>query len=101
MHERRSVGRTRLLKHAKILANRTTIPCTIVDLTNRGARIRLADARDVPNRFELYFGNRHAHRACRVTWRTENLLGVAFERRECQDDTPIRSKRSDVSTRGA
>jgi hypothetical protein len=94
MHERRSVGRTRLLKHAKILANRTTIPCTIVDLTNRGACIELVDARDVPNRFELSFGNRHAHRACRVTWRTENQLGVAFERGGSQGNSPlIRSKR--------
>lgn len=94
MHERRSVGRTRLLKHAMILASRTTIPCTILDLTNRGARIRLADMRGVPDRFELSFGQRHAHRACRVTWRAENQLGVAFEPRECQDlRTPIRSKR--------
>jgi PilZ domain len=94
MHERRSVGRTRLLKHAKILATRKTIACTIVDLTNRGACIRLADTRDVPDRFELSFGNRHAHRACRVTWRTENQLGIAFERGECKDGgLPIRSKR--------
>jgi hypothetical protein len=91
MHERRSVGRTRLLKHAKILTNRTTIPCTIVDLTNRGACIELVDAYDVPDRFELSFGNRHAHRACRVTWRTENQLGVAFDR---SDSAPIRSKRA-------
>jgi hypothetical protein len=91
MHERRSVGRTRLLKHAKILAARTTIPCTIVDLTNRGACIQVADTRDVPDRFELSFGHRHAHRACRVTWRTENQLGVAFER--AGGDSPrIRSK---------
>jgi hypothetical protein len=90
MHERRSVGRTRILKHAKILANRTTIPCTIVDLTNRGACIELVDTHDVPDRFELSFGNRHAHRACRVTWRTDNQLGVSFERR---DSPLIRSKR--------
>lgn len=80
MHDRRSVGRTRLLKDVKILANRATISCTIVDLTNGGACIRLDDARDVPNRFELSFGNRHARRACRVTWRTNHHIGVAFER---------------------
>ena len=80
MHDRRSVGRTRLSKNVKILASRTTISCTIVDLTNGGACIRIEDSRDVPDRFELSFGNRHARRACRVTWRTNNHLGVAFER---------------------
>jgi hypothetical protein len=89
MHERRSVGRTRLVKHAKIFTDRSTIPCTVVDLTNRGACIELPDTRDVPDRFELSFGNRHAHRTCRVTWRTENQLGVAFDR---SDSPPIRSK---------
>jgi hypothetical protein len=79
MHDRRSVGRTRLSKGAKILANRATIPCTIVDLTNGGACIHIEDAREVPDRFELSFGNRHARRACRVTWRANNHLGVAFE----------------------
>jgi hypothetical protein len=81
MHDRRYVGRTRLSKDAKILATRAAISCTIVDLTNGGACIRLENARAVPDRFELSFGNRHARRACRVTWRSNNHLGVAFERK--------------------
>jgi hypothetical protein len=87
MHDRRYVGRTRLSKDAKILVNRATLSCTIVDLTNGGACIRLEDAPDVPDRFELSFGNRHARRACRVTWRTNNHLGVAFERK-CSAENP-------------
>jgi PilZ domain-containing protein len=79
MDDRRSVGRTRIVKDVKILANHVSIPCTILDLTNGGACIAFAHACDVPDHFELAFGTRHARRACRVTWRTGNQVGVAFE----------------------
>jgi hypothetical protein len=78
MDDRRSVRRTRVLKNVKILADHVSMPCTIVDITNSGACISFSDARNVPNRFELAFGNRHARRTCRVTWRTDNQIGVAF-----------------------
>jgi PilZ domain len=78
MDDRRSIRRTRVLKNVKILAGHASIPCTILDLTNGGACISFADTYDIPDRFELAFGNRHARRACRVTWRNQNQIGVAF-----------------------
>jgi len=79
MDDRRSVRRTRVLKNVKILADHASIPCTILDLTNGGACISFSNAYDVPDHFELAFGTKHARRACRVTWRTNNQIGVAFE----------------------
>jgi hypothetical protein len=78
MDDRRNVGRTRVLKKVRILSNHASIPCTILDLTNGGACISLANNDDVPDHFELAFGSRHARRACRVTWRSHNQIGVAF-----------------------
>jgi PilZ domain-containing protein len=79
MDERRSIRRTRVRKDVKILVNRLSIPCTVLDLTNHGACISFANAQDIPDRFELAFGSRSARRACRVTWRAHNQIGVAFE----------------------
>jgi PilZ domain len=85
MDDRRSVRRTHVRKKAKVLVNRSSIPCTVVDLTNRGACISFANAREIPDRFELTFGSGQARRACRVTWRANNLVGVAFD---ASDVTP-------------
>jgi PilZ domain len=79
MIDRRSIRRTRVAKQAKILANRCSIPCTVIDLTNSGACISLARGQTMPDRFELTFGSRQPRRTCRVTWRSDNQIGVAFE----------------------
>jgi hypothetical protein len=76
--DRRSIRRTRIVRNVTILANHVSIPCTILDLTNGGACISIAGTHEVPDQFELTFGSRHAHRACRVTWRAANQIGVAF-----------------------
>ena len=79
MDDRRSLRRTQVRKNVRILVNRSSIPCTIIDLTNRGACISFATEREIPDRFELTFGTGQARRACRVTWRVDNHVGVAFE----------------------
>jgi hypothetical protein len=79
MIDRRSIRRTKVVKDAKILANRCSIPCTVIDLTNTGACISFTRGQNVPDRFELTFGSRQPRRACRVTWRSDNQVGVAFE----------------------
>jgi hypothetical protein len=79
MDDRRSLRRTQVRKNVRILVNRSSIPCTIIDLTNRGACISFATEREIPDHFELTFGTGQARRACRVTWRADNLVGVVFE----------------------
>jgi hypothetical protein len=79
MNERRSIRRTDVLKNVKIIANRTSFRCELVDLTNIGACITFAETNKIPDDFELAFGAGPSRRRCRVKWRTGNQLGVAFE----------------------
>jgi hypothetical protein len=80
MLEKRQVQRTRVLKGAKIiLDNRSSLfDCTVRNLTNLGASVHLASSVGIPDVFALSFDFGRSSRRCRVIWRTENKIGVAF-----------------------
>jgi hypothetical protein len=79
--ERRNVKRTRIVRSAKIIAPRSAsmIHCTVQNITSGGARLKLANTFGVPQTFELTFEHGRTRRPCRVVWRTNDELGVAFE----------------------
>jgi hypothetical protein len=52
-------------------------PCAILNLSNGGARLRVADAKDCPAQVELECA-RFGRLAARVVWRRGNDLGLAF-----------------------
>ena len=80
MQDRRSVKRTQMLKHGRIVVahSATTIDCMIYDLTNSGAGLRVSPGEVVPDRFELIFDSPLFSRKCQVQWRNNERLGVAF-----------------------
>jgi hypothetical protein len=82
--DRRAVQRTRVLRCAKIIVPRRSpvIHCTVQNITSSGACLKLANTYGVPQTFELTFEHGRTRRACRVIWRTETKLGVAFERQD-------------------
>jgi hypothetical protein len=84
MDDRRNVTRTRILRGAKIIVPRRSpvIHCTVQNITSGGACLKLANTYGVPQTFELTFEHGRTRRACRVVWRTNNELGVAFEEAE-------------------
>jgi hypothetical protein len=57
-------------------------PCTVLDVSQGGGRIRLeADVR-VPDHFDLLFTKEGTvRRECSVIWRRDDFLGVAFSTR--------------------
>jgi hypothetical protein len=65
---------------AKIAAGgRTTeVDCTIENISIRGARLCIADPATVPDEFVLVFEAGRARRPCRVAWRADTTIGVAF-----------------------
>jgi hypothetical protein len=79
--DRRSVRRTKVLRNAKIIVPRRSpvIHCTVQNITSGGACLKLANTYGVPETFELTFELGRTRRACRVIWRTDDKLGVAFE----------------------
>jgi hypothetical protein len=53
--------------------------CTVRDVTNHGAGIRLHEAQLVPINFDLSFDNFRTIRKSRLIWREGDFLGAAFE----------------------
>jgi hypothetical protein len=80
MGEKRTAPRQRVLKGGRIVFNsgRSTIDCTVRNLSPGGAKLGVASVVGIPDRFSLLLTGNEAPRACRVTWRRANDLGVAF-----------------------
>ncbi|WP_165222299.1 PilZ domain-containing protein [Affinirhizobium pseudoryzae] len=79
MSEKRTVKRIRALKGARVAYKNggATRNCTVRDLSDQGAKLRLESTMDIPDRFDLVFddGNRHS---CVVKWRDLVHIGVQF-----------------------
>jgi hypothetical protein len=80
MQERRRFERTKVLKKAKIIFAHCEplIDCVVFDLSIGGAGIKIENAAEIPDEFELTFDAARTLRACRVAWRSESRIGVAF-----------------------
>ncbi len=55
------------------------MPCTVVDLTPRGAGLNVASTFGIPKVFQLAVNGEMGTRHCRVVWMQGNKLGVSFE----------------------
>jgi hypothetical protein len=79
--ERRSVGRTRISKSALLFfsAQRGVLACSVRDVTNVGAGLRLHGLSVYPLNFEISFDNFRTARKCRLAWTQGDFVGVAFE----------------------
>jgi hypothetical protein len=80
MQDGRKVLRTIVLKNAKlVLKNCSSLfDCTVLNLTNAGARISLTSPICAHDSFELTFDHALSTRPCQVIWRSENKVGVSF-----------------------
>jgi hypothetical protein len=78
--ERRAMKRTRVSRNAKIIVPRRSpvIFCTVENITSGGACLKVASTFGVPETFDLTFEHGRTRRRCRVVWRTNDKLGVAF-----------------------
>src|ERR1700719_4751403 len=56
------------------------IECTVIDLSQRGARLSL-DPTNVPNEFRLLIAANGLRRRCKIVWRRGKEVGVAFQHR--------------------
>jgi hypothetical protein len=64
-----------------VSAERPPIPCTIVDISEGGARLSLPATSpfDIPANFELVIDGDPARRVCKVRWTESDTLGVQFQ----------------------
>ncbi len=79
MDENRRVIRRRVLKSATIEFDCGAHSCAVRNLSEAGAALDVPYALAIPHEFTLIMATAQASRHCRVIWRKENRLGVAFE----------------------
>ena len=77
--ERRAIPRKPVLMSGAIQFASCMINCLVRDMTISGAALDVADAHDIPERFNLVFKADGTHVPCRVVWRQEERIGVAFD----------------------
>jgi hypothetical protein len=83
---RRAVRRRRVLKTATIEFDRRAYRCAVRNLSEAGAALDVPFALTIPHEFTLVMETDQASRHCRVIWRKENRLGIAFARADNQPE---------------
>jgi hypothetical protein len=84
MEENRRAIRRRVLKSATIEFDRGAYSCAVRNLSGTGAALDVPYALAIPHEFTLIMETDQLSRHCRVIWRKENRLGVAFEQTDNQ-----------------
>ncbi len=79
MDERRKVQRLRALKGGTIAFNRAAgIDCRVRNMSPVGACLEVASQIGIPDEFVLIVSQDKVNRPCRVIWRSDMRMGVAF-----------------------
>jgi hypothetical protein len=86
MDENRKASRRRVLKSATIEFDRGAYSCAVRNLSDAGAALDVPFALAIPHEFKLILDTNQESRHCRVIWRKENRLGVAFRQVDNQPD---------------
>jgi PilZ domain len=79
MDENRRAIRRRVLKGATIEFDGGAFSCAVRNLSETGAALDIPFLFGIPHEFRLIMETDQASRHCRVIWRKENRLGVAFD----------------------
>lgn len=71
--------RRRVIKGGKIIFNQrnSVIDCTVLNVSQTGALVSVAQITSVPDAFELRWEDKV--RLCTIVWRKFNTFGVSFE----------------------
>lgn len=78
MEERRIVPRKRVFKAGSIEFDGVTIDCIIRNVSSHGATLDVASPLSIPHAVTLNIITRQERQHCRIVWRGENRVGVAF-----------------------
>ena len=79
--ENRRERRMRVLKSARIIFNGgySVFDCRVRNLSSGGALLQMPSLLGIPLHFEIALDGSAKHRPCTVMWRTDTLMGVAFD----------------------
>jgi hypothetical protein len=77
--EKRTVPRHKVLKGATISFDGNGLPCTVRNLSSKGAAVDLASMASLPPSFMLVIECDHFIRRCHPVWSNNRRVGVAFD----------------------
>ena len=77
MDERRAKRRGRTLKSGKIILGKRAVPCTVHNLSETGARLKVQTTFGIPATFEFSMPGQPT-RICKVAWLDDTTIGVQF-----------------------
>lgn len=77
--ERRASSRKTVLMSGAIEFAGSNINCLISDISISGAALEVTSPHDIPERFNLVFKADATQIPCRVIWRQDERIGVAFD----------------------
>jgi hypothetical protein len=78
--DHRAAPRRRVLKGGRIVINDgfSTFQCTVRNLSDTGARLKVVSIVGIPDTFQLVMDDGRKF-ACRAVWKTEFEIGVQFD----------------------
>jgi hypothetical protein len=78
MKERRTADRRPVLMTGVIILDESKprIQCRVTDLSEKGAGMKIFAIEDIPEKFDIVIEG--IRRRCRLVWRTDTRIGVAF-----------------------
>ncbi|WP_376711972.1 PilZ domain-containing protein [Bradyrhizobium hereditatis] len=79
LENHRAAPRHRVLKAGSIEFNGGIIDCTIRNISDTGAALEVASQLGIPDNFWLVISGSNTPRHCRVAWRNDKRIGVAFD----------------------
>lgn len=78
LENHRAALRHRVLKSGSIEFHGGVIDCLIRNISETGAALEVASPVGIPETFNLVISGDHSRRACKVAWRKDKRIGVAF-----------------------
>jgi hypothetical protein len=79
-HQRQVTSKTVTINCWLLREGRPNLPCTLVDISEAGARLMVDKPSEMAERFTIAMTERGVpRRQCRLVWRGKNDIGVAFE----------------------
>jgi hypothetical protein len=78
VEKRQPLPRKRMLKSGKILLGKHPVPCTIWNMSERGACLKVQTTIGIPKVFDFLRAGEPAARKCKAIWRDGTQIGVMF-----------------------
>lgn len=79
LENNRAAPRHRILKSGSISFDGGAIDCLVRNISATGAALEVASPVGIPDTFTLLISGEHAGHRCRVAWRSDKRIGVAFQ----------------------